>query len=508
MTSLAEPVSSLLGAQTPRILSVPPRVSSLGQEIVELAAAAGMHLDPWEAFVLEEALGVREDGRWSAFEVGLMVSRQNGKGSILEAVELGGLFVLGDKLQIHSAHQFDTSLEAYRRLKGLIQETPELDKRVRRYVNSHGEEGIELRDGRRIRFRTRTKGGGRGFSGDRLILDEAMILPITFHGALLPTLSAQSIRGNPQVWYTGSAVDQTIHEDGVVFARIRERGHAGGDKSLAYFEWSIDGRDEGDESPFTPDRVTEELARDPHSWAAANPGLGIRISEEHVALEMASFGGATSRAFAVERLGVGDWPATDGGATKVIDPVKWASLVDRKSDIEGDVWFAFDVTPARTSSAIAVAGRRADDLAHLEITGKDGMADHRRGTGWVVARILELTKAHKSAGVICDGASPAASLIPELEQAGVTVTTVTASEHAAACGLLFDAVDNDELRHLGTHELSAAVAGAVKRPLGEAWAWSRKNSTVDISPLVAVTLAHWAVMSAPRKGDLLPPMFA
>jgi hypothetical protein len=66
---------------------------------------------------------------------------------------------------------------------------------------------------------------------------------------------------------------------------------------------------------------------------------------------------------------------------------------------------------------------------------------------------------------------------------------VTAREYAQACGGFFDAVDNRELRHLNTPELLAAVRGAVKRPLGEAWAWDRKNTHVDISPLVAATLA-------------------
>jgi hypothetical protein len=125
---------------------------------------AGLVLDPWQAFVLEHALGERADGRWAAFEVGVVVSRQNGKGAILEARELAGLFLLGERLVVHSAHQFDTSLEAFRRLLGLIEDTPDLDRRVKRVSRSHGEEGIELKGGQRIRFRTRTKGGGRGFA--------------------------------------------------------------------------------------------------------------------------------------------------------------------------------------------------------------------------------------------------------------------------------------------------------------------------------------------------------
>ena len=39
--------------------------------------------------------------------------------------------------------------------------------------------------------------------------------------------------------------------------------------------------------------------------------------------------------------------------------------------------------------------------------------------------------------------------------------------------------------------LDAAVAGAGKRPLGDSWAWARWGLSVDISPLVAVSLARW-----------------
>jgi len=38
----------------------------------------------------------------------------------------------------------------------------------------------------------------------------------------------------------------------------------------------------------------------------------------------------------------------------------------------------------------------------------------------------------------------------------------------------------------------AALRGAQQRNLGDAWAWSRKSSAVDICPLVASTLALWA----------------
>jgi hypothetical protein len=66
---------------------------------------------------------------------------------------------------------------------------------------------------------------------------------------------------------------------------------------------------------------------------------------------------------------------------------------------------------------------------------------------------------------------------------------VNTPEHGQACGRLVDMVEAGTLAHLGSGELRDAVRGAKPRPLGDAWAWSRKNSSVDIAPLVAATLA-------------------
>lgn len=453
------------GVVAPRVLSVPGGVvSSAGREAVELAAMAGLRLDPWQAFVMEHALGERRDGRWAAFEVGVEVPRQNGKGGILECRELAGLFLLGERLVIHSAHQFDTSLEAFRRLLALIEDTPELSRRVRRVSRAHGEEGIELVTKQRIRFRTRTKGGGRGFTGDCLILDEAMILPEAAHGALLPTLSA---RPNPQVWYTGSAVDREVHEHGLVFARVRERAVRGGGEGLAYFGWSAPAGKPGD--------VSAEMAGDRLVWRAANPALDHRIGVEHVAAEHRAM---DPRTFAVERLGVGDWPSTDPDDDAVIDPRVWAGLEDVQSMMLDPVWFAVDVPPDRSAAAIGAAGVREDGLVHVELV------DGRPGTGWVVDRVAELRARHDPAGVLVDSASAAASLAADLG-----AELVNAGGMARACGVLFDLVDQRRVRHLGDERLFAAVKGAKRRPLGDAWAWSRRSSAVDISPLVAVTLA-------------------
>jgi hypothetical protein len=199
------------------------------------------------------------------------------------------------------------------------------------------------------------------------------------------------------------------------------------------------------------------------------------------------------RTFAVERLGVGDWPDTDT-SSQFIDFEHFTGLWDEHSKPEYPVCFAFDVKPDRSAASIGLAGWRADGLHHVQVV------DQRPGTAWIPARLAELREHHDSLPVKCDLRGPAASLLGEIQNAGVDVETMNANEFAQGCGLFFDGVDEETLRHTGNPGLLAAVRGAGRRPLGDAWAWSRKSSTVDISPLVACTLALWGTVQAGRPG--------
>lgn len=457
------------GVRQPRICNVPPYVQSSGDEAVELAASAGLKLDPWQADVLKAGLGERADGKWSAFENAVLVSRQNGKGAILEARQLAGLFILGERLIIHSSHHFKTSVEAFRRVLSLIENTPDLKRMVRAVHTSHGNEGIELKSGQRLRFLARTGGSGRGFSGDCIILDEAFCLGDGPMSALMPTMSA---RPNPQLWYASSAGN--VHmpgHDPVVLGRVVRRGRSGGDPSLAYFEWSV-----GDD--YDPD--------DPDDWARANPGLGIRISAEHVKRERAAM---SSDVFACERLGIGDYPL-EGEDAQVIPADIWELIADRNappSSALRPIMFSFDVSVDRTRAAIAVAGRRPDGLIQVEI------ADHRKGTGWVVPRLKELRDRWQPARIVVDIGSPAASLLPELADADIRFDSLGAMDIKQACGGFYDAAIGGTFRHLDQKPLNEALAGAGRKDLGDSWVWSRRHSTMDISPLVAATNARYAL---------------
>ena len=195
---------------------------------MELAASAGLILDPWQELVLEGALGEGPDGKWAASEVGVIVPRQNGKGGVIEARELAGLFLFEEEFIIHSAHETKTAIEAFLRLKGLIDGTPDLVRQVRQYRHSSVEYSIELRNGHRLRYLARSTGSGRGFTGDCIILDEAYKLSNTVMSAMLPTLSA---RPNTQVWYTSSAPLPRQESD--TLRRLCKRGRDGAREAMA-----------------------------------------------------------------------------------------------------------------------------------------------------------------------------------------------------------------------------------------------------------------------------------
>lgn len=437
----------------PAHLTHPPRVDSAGPEATALAASAGLHLDPWQAQVLDVALGERADGKWAAREVGLIVPRQNGKGSILEALIVASLLLFDEKLILYSAHEFKTAQETFLRVKGLIESSDDLAARVSKIHSAHGSEGIELTTGHRLRFVARSKGSGRGFSPQRIILDEALNLSSRAVAALLFSMSAQD---NPQLWYTSSHPEDA--PEGQVLRRLMRRGRAG-DDSLAYVEFCAD--DSAEHS-------------DPGAWAQANPGFPHRISEETIRTEQAA---TDPEDFARERLGIID---LESEAHKVIPADKWAACCDEDHRAGGVLRYALDVSPEARSAAIGVS-----DGTHIEIV------KHADGVGWVVPSCV--AKRDTFTEIVLDPAGPAGALVAPLEAEGLTVRQVTTAEAKAACAQFLTGVVDGEVWHLGQPELDRAVANADRREVGDGgWLWSRLRSSVDISPLYAVTLARWA----------------
>jgi hypothetical protein len=448
-----------IGAQRPQWEHSPSSVvSSAGSEAVDLAAAAGIVLDDWQCHVLEMSLGERLDGTWAALEVGIIVPRQNGKNEILAARELAGIVLFDDDLITHSAHRADTTLEQFRKMEQLADEFDEFGRLVKRISRVNGHESIELKGGRRIRFVSRQRNPGRGFSGSVVVLDEAFDLPAKAVGAMIPTLSTRAMA---QVWYASSPP----HSDSRVLHSVRRRVMACEGDRLAGFIW---------ENP--PD--VDPADRD--AQYAVNPAMGRRISEDFIDAERELMTDIPEE-FAREVMGVPE-DLDDGEAELVVPAAVWAALVDPSSVIATHCCYALDVSPDRRFASFAAAGRREDGRLHVEAP------ERRPHTAWVIPYAVQLWEKYRLP-IRIDKSGPAASFITLLGEAGVGVTEVSSAEVSQACGQFLDAALNDGLRHLDGVWLNSALKGAVLRTSGDASLWGRRASKVDISPLVAATVA-------------------
>lgn len=542
----------LIGAQRPRLYTAPdrhrakndncpscgnytdPAYANVGcgdyvsQDILDWAKGVGYKLDDWQQWVIREGCGVRPDRHWSSFENTLIVSRQNGKGAILEVRELAGLFVLRESLIIHTAHELKTAQEHFRRVVATIDQYPALSRRMKGKPRaSHGEEAIELLvsptvifgAGRkmvkepvapRLRFLARSRGSARGFTCDCLVYDEAMILSVESVGASLPALSA---RPNSQMWLTGSAG----LEDSDQLARSRRR-IVRNSKDLFGAEWSIvphlptcprdraRGRATND---FVVDCFEHDDRDIPHSWAKANPAYGIRLNEDFTRNEMAIL---SSVEFDRERNGVGQWPEEEE-PWKIIAEDLWKSLSEPepgKIQPRTQIAFALDVDEDGASATIAAAWGHPQGFLVIEVPRNCS----RVGTNWVIPRLTELVSKYRPIAIVAPRTGPAAGLGDDLEKlwpkhhkfGSKLIRPGPADEAAGFAWFVQQCKDEHRpLRHLGQERAGGlwhAVGSAEVRVVGDGGkTWSRRDSTTDITPATACNLAAWGYNRKRRDYD-------
>lgn len=443
---------------------------------------------PWQRHVADVALEIDPDtGRLAYREIGLTVPRQSGKTTLILA------------LAVHRALGFDTrqviTYAAQTRNDARIKWEDEhvltlqssVFKKLFSVRKTNGNEAILWRNGSKHGIVANTEKAGHGATLDLGFVDEAFSqVDDRMEQAFKP---AMITRPQPQMWVVSTAGNDSSIYLKQKLVKGREQVDADGRKGLAYFEWSA------------PDDADPA---DPRTWRSCMPALGHTINEDAIAADFKSM-----QLIEFQRAYLNQWP--DRSA---VDPVisrhAWDAIADFNSEPAGSVIFGVDAAPDRSSAAIAVAGARPDGVGHVEISARGGMVDARPGTGWLLARIVELNEKHRPHAWVLDPGSAAGSLLPALQENGIEPELVTGREMAQACGAFYeDVVETQGFRHRGQQVLNDAVASAQKRRAVDAWAWDKRFSDADISPLVAATLAHHgfrkhgAVKSAYESDDFM-----
>lgn len=434
-----------------------------GDKLAQVAKLLGFNLFDWQKLVADVGLEKYEDGTYKYRTIACQCGRQNGKSKLIET-RIAYELLQPRRHVAYTAQDRNMAKNKWEEHLLSFQLSPKFWKRVAKVSRVNGSEKLYMRNGSTYGIVTPNDKGARGLSLNLMVIDEALTHPLSLIANLQPTLATKK---NGQLWILSNA---GIPGESELLEHYRELGHreiADPTNKLAWFEWTP----LKDEFDYMDEKV----------WYEAIPSLH---EEKGVLLEAVREAATTNspEIFTKEWLNV--WPSKY--AVQVIQTELWDSLARTDITVGNKVVFGVDISRERDRASIGVASL-VRDFTPLELI------ECKEGTSWVLPRLIELCKKYNTK-VVIDTGSPAATLIAELEKQNIGVMSIHLRDYARACGSFYDAVQAKTICHLDDPNLRNAILGSTKRPLGDSWAWSRQ-STTNITPLVAVTLARYGVVA-------------
>ncbi|NUR79972.1 MAG: terminase [Dermatophilaceae bacterium] len=426
----------------------------------------GWGFDGWQHGAGKLILSKRADGTYAADTTVISIPRQAGKTYLIACIIFALCLLKPGITVIWTAHRKTTARETFDQFDGMAKR-PKVAAHIRQVLHGKGDEAIHFVNGSRILFGARESGFGRGFAGvDVLVCDEGQILP---ESTLEDLGATQNTAPNPLFFVMGTP--PRPRDPGEFFTLLRQEALDGESDSTLYIETSAD-------------RGTDPM--DAEQLRKANPSFPHRT---------------TYRALLRLRKKLKNDDAWNREARGI-----WDEIAKQFSPINGPLWAeGVDVGPADGTKpngmAVDMSHAREisvgacwleDDSAHVEEVWAG--VDEPAAVDWVAKR------AGRRMPVFIDGQSPAASMIPALKARGVKVYTGNGSDMSKACGLVKSGVEAGRLTHADQQSVNDAREGARKRAIGTAggWGYDRSNPSVNIAPLVAVTLARLAASMTKR----------
>lgn len=442
-------------SEAARHLVLPEGIVSTGWPAVRATCLRlKITFEPWQDGAGTAILGKRKDGLYAADAVVLSIPRQVGKTFLVGAIIIGLCIVEPKTLAIWTAHHGDTAADTFRDLKGIVQQ-PEVAPHIRATYDSGARMEIIFTNGSRIQAGAREHGFGRGRKRvGILVFDEAQILTAKTTEAMVPTTNRHP---NPLIFYMGTPPRPTDPSEH--FMTLREEAIKGESTETFYLEFSAD----ADADPT-----------DREQWAKANPSYPKHTTARAMLRMRKNLKGPN--AFAREALGIWDGTAKLGVFTSGV----WSRCAtDDQPPSPEALGVAADVDQTWLSLG-AAGGEHVGAVLRARFDRDRGrFADE-------VARIA----GERNIPVAIDKKGPAAPLIEDLEERGVTVIGGGLDDLVQASADLRDAVETLTLRHGNYPDLNDAVDAATWRTVGDRRVLGRKSG--EISMLEAVTWARWA----------------
>ena len=228
-------------------------------------------------------------------------------------------------------------------------------------------------------------------------------------------------------------------------------------------------------------------ATDPEVVARFHPAIGHTIDASFLVDELDRLKGpAFARSYGNRRT---------GAKSAVIDPTTWANLARPTVLPAGRrVSLGFDVDPDSSAASLAAAWRDDDGRKRVMLR------HHAAGVLWLPEAVGEHYQRWSPDRLAYDPAGPAGAAADRLARAGRTLLPLSLRDYAAACAAFLDVIRDGGVYHDGSQPVALAVAAADRRPIGDVWVWDRRTSAVALSPLIALTLAAWALDHAVAPG--------
>ena len=448
------------GRPEPTTSFILPYEQTDGEIAVDLYELTGRTALEWQQGIIYDILAKNEDGKWTHTTFAFSVPRQNGKGEILIMRELYGL-AIGERI-MHTAHLTSTAHKAWERLCDIL----DMLGIPYRSIKAKGQEIIELTDGGRVEFRTRTNTGGLGETYDLLIIDEAQEYTTSQQSALKYVIAASA---NPQTIMTGTP--PTPISSGTVFKTRRRDILAGERENSGWAEWSVD--------EFSD-------PNDKDLWYRTNPSLNLTELDERSIKDEISSDEDGVIDFNIQRLGL--WIKYN--QKSAILKSEWEALTAKQlPKFTGH--FNVGIKYARDGETVsmAVAVRTEDDKIFTEVIGCKPV---REGNDWIIAF---LRRAKGKNRIVIDGAGSQEILAGELKAVKVKkVILPKVAEVKKANAAFMKNLYDDRIRHMTQPSLDHVVTNCEKRAIGTngGFGFQAIRDQDDISIMDAVILAAWA----------------